>query len=58
MKVIHKPHRPVPLIKINHTPQGGDHPIKRKSNIKKTPIKDSKFFRRKPIKNKTKKPRK
>ncbi len=53
MKVIHKPHIPVPLIKINHTPKGGDHPIKRKH-----PIKDSKFFRRKPIKNKTRKPRK
>ena len=52
MKVIHKPHRPVPLIKINHTPQGAGHPITRKSNIKKHPIKDSKFF------NKKKRPKK
>ena len=51
MKHIYKPQRPVPLIKVNHTPNGGDHPIKRKH-----PIKDSKFFRRKP--KKTRKPRK
>jgi hypothetical protein len=57
MKVIHKPQRPVPLIKVNQTPKGGDHPIKRKSNIKKHPIKDSKFFRPK-YKNKTKKVKK
>lgn len=45
MKIIHKPQRPVPLIKINHTPKGGEHPIKRKH-----PIKDSIFFRKKPKK--------
>jgi hypothetical protein len=55
MKVIHKPQRPVPLIKVNQTPKGGDHPIKRNH-----PIKDSKFFKNKRqkrtlIKNKTKK---
>lgn len=57
MKHIYKPQRPVPLIKINQTPNGGDHPIKRNH-----PIKDSKFFKnkrqRKPRPNKTKKPRK
>jgi hypothetical protein len=30
MKVIHKPHKAIPLIKINHTPKGADHPIQRK----------------------------
>ena len=56
MKHIYKPQRPVPLIKINHTPNGGDHPIKRKSNIK---IKDSKFFKnKKPPKKIYKKTRK
>lgn len=38
MKIIHKPHSPI-LLKINHTPQGGGHPIRLPH-----PIKDRKFF--------------
>jgi hypothetical protein len=42
MKIVQKPVKLPHLIKINHTPAGADHPIKRRH-----PIKDSKYFRKK-----------
>jgi hypothetical protein len=49
MKIVQKPHSPT-LVKINHTPRGGEHPIP----PKRQPIKDSKYFR---MKKKPKKPK-
>ena len=48
MKVVHKPHSPA-LVKVNHTPQGGGHPLPPR---KHRPIKDSKFFKKKPKRSK------
>jgi len=42
MKIVQKPVKLPHLVKVNHTPAGADHPVRRPH-----PIKDSKFFRMK-----------